>query len=61
MKKLHALLQRKMTSREGFGTLEVVLIIAVLIAIALIFRESIMNFANNLIDSVFDQSIIDSI
>jgi hypothetical protein len=40
-------------ARRGFGTLEIVIIIAVLLTIALIFRQSILTFANRLIDTVF--------
>jgi hypothetical protein len=40
-------------ARRGFGTLEIVIIIAVLLTIALIFRQSILSFANKLIDTVF--------
>lgn len=46
-------------SRAGFGTLEVVIIIAVLLAVALIFRKTLSDYASNLIEAVFDQSIID--
>lgn len=45
--------------RKGFGTLEIVIIIAVLLAIALIFRKTLLQYANSLISAVFDQSIID--
>lgn len=47
-------------SRVGFGTLEVVIIIAVLLTIALIFRKTLSDYASNLIEAVFDQSIIDN-
>jgi hypothetical protein len=42
--------------RSGFGTLEVVIIIAVLLTIALIFRHSLLSFATNLIDTVFNKN-----
>lgn len=48
------------SSRAGFGTLEVVIIIAVLLTIALIFRKTLSDYASNLIEAVFDQSIIDN-
>jgi hypothetical protein len=48
-------------SWDGFGTLEVIIIIAVLITIALLFRENIISFANNLIDKVFTSSVIDGL
>lgn len=45
-------------SRRGFGTLEIVIIIAVLLTIALIFRQTLTSYANDLISSVFKSSII---
>lgn len=45
----------------ALGTLEIVLIIAVLLAIALIFRENISKFAQDLISKVFDHGLIDSL
>ena len=44
--------------KKGFGTLEIVIIIAVIITVALIFRENLIQYANNLFDVVFDQSVI---
>lgn len=47
------------TNKNGFGTVEIVLIIAVLISLALIFRTAIMSYATKLMTNVFgDQSII---
>lgn len=44
---------------KGFGTVEIVLIIAVLISLALLFRTAITSYATDLITNVFgDQSII---
>ena len=45
----------------GFGTLEVIIIIAVLITVALLFRENIITFARNLIDKVFSSSVYDQL
>lgn len=46
-------------SKKGFGTVEIVLIIAVLISLALLFRTAITSYATDLITSVFgDQSVI---
>ena len=48
--------------RNGIGTLEVVIIIAVLLAVALIFRESITVYAKNLMGVVFsEQNAIDDL
>ena len=38
---------------DGLGTVEILLIIAVLIGVALIFRNQIINFVNALMDKVF--------
>jgi hypothetical protein len=46
---------------SGFGTLEVIIIIAVLITVALLFRENIIAFARNLIDKVFSSSVYDQL
>lgn len=44
---------------KGFGTVEIVLIIAVLISLALLFRTAITSYATDLITNVFgDQSIL---
>jgi len=50
---------KKSRRRLGFGTVEIVLIIAVLISLALLFRTAITSYATKLITSVFgDQSIL---
>ncbi len=52
----------KKRRRKGFGTLEVVIIIAVLLSIALLFRSALTSYASNLIQVVLgDQSIIDDL
>lgn len=38
---------------DGVQTVEIVLILAVLVAIALIFRERIMEFINEAMDNIF--------
>ena len=48
-------------SWDGFGALEVIIIIAVLITIALLFRENIIAFATKLIDKVFTSSVIEGL
>ena len=55
--------QRKAgANKTGFGTLEVVIIIAVLLSIALIFRASLTRYAENMIQAVLgDQSVIDDL
>lgn len=39
---------------EGMGTVEIVLIIAVLVAIALLFKDKITTFVNNALGNIFD-------
>lgn len=47
---------------DGLGTVEIVVIIAVLVGIALIFRDAIIKFATNIMSNVFaDDSIINDI
>lgn len=43
-------------SKKGMGTVEIVIIIAVLVALALIFRTGLMQFAKNVMDFCFDDS-----
>lgn len=38
---------------EGMGTVEIVLIIAVLVAIALLFKDKITEFVNSALDNIF--------
>lgn len=48
--------------KEGMGTVEVVIILAVLVGIALIFREAITGFVQRIIDGTLnDQSIIEKL
>ena len=47
--------QRPIRTKKGMGTVEIVIIIAVLVALALIFREGLMRFAANVMDYCFDE------
>lgn len=38
---------------RGLGTIEIIIIIAVLIAVAMAFRTQLLSFADNLMDYVF--------
>ena len=51
---------RKMKSinKKGMGTVEMVIIIAVLVALALVFREGLMNYASRVMEFVFDDGMI---
>jgi len=42
-------------SKTGVGTLEIVIIIAVLLSVALIFRESITTYAKSMMQTVFNE------
>lgn len=53
--------KKKRLLLDGFGTIEVVIIIAVLITIALLFRENIIAFARSLINKVFQSSVINDL
>lgn len=45
-------------TKKGMGTVEVVIIIAVLVALALIFREGLMRYAESVMSYVFDEGKI---
>ncbi|NLO36506.1 MAG: hypothetical protein GX112_09165 [Clostridiaceae bacterium] len=54
--------KKRLNRKAGFGTLEVVIIIAVLLSVALIFRSALLDYAQNLIQSVLgDQQVIDDL
>jgi hypothetical protein len=42
-------------SSLGMGTVEVVIIIAILVALALTFRQALTNYAQSVMDYVFDE------
>lgn len=47
---------------DGLGTVEIVIIIAVLVGVALIFRDSLVRFVTTLVNNVFNEKdITDSI
>ena len=46
---------------DGLGVVEIVIIIAVLVAIALLFRREITNFVKNLMEKVFDSGVADDL
>lgn len=56
------LLRRFFREEDGLGTVEIVVIIAVLVGIALIFRDAIIKFVTDIMKSVFaDDSIKDDV
>jgi hypothetical protein len=55
-------LNRLSRDERGLGTVEIVIIIAVLVGIALIFRDAIINFAVDIMKNVFgDSNIVDDV
>jgi Flp pilus assembly pilin Flp len=55
---LSNLLRRFIKEEDGLGTVEIVILIAVLVGIALIFRDAIIKFVTEIMKSVFaDDSI----
>ena len=44
---------RKKRNEAGFGTIEAVILIAILIGLAIIFREYIMQFIETIFDKIF--------
>ncbi|MFO7635749.1 MAG: Flp1 family type IVb pilin [Clostridia bacterium] len=51
-------MSRIMKCKRGMGTVEIVIIIAVLVGVALLFREAIMNFVTEIINSIFNNEDI---
>ena len=48
------MMKRFWNEEEGFGTVELVILIGVLVAIALIFRKAVVKFVNQLIEKFFN-------
>lgn len=48
-------------NRKGLNTVEVVVILAVVLGLALLFRNEIVTFVNDLIKSVFNPDIPDQV
>jgi Flp pilus assembly pilin Flp len=56
------LLRNFLKEEDGLGTVEIVVIIAVLVGIALIFRDAIIKFVTDIMKNVFaDDSIINDV
>lgn len=56
------LIKNFLKEEDGLGTVEIVVIIAVLVGIALIFRDAIIKFVTGIMSNVFgDDSIISDI
>ena len=50
----------KHRNKKGMGTVEIVIIIAVLVSLALLFREGLMSYGKKIIDFCFVESKIQS-
>lgn len=46
-------------SEKGINTVEVVILLAIMVGLALIFREQIGKFANNIMKSLFEDTQVD--
>ena len=49
---------KNVRNKRGMGTVEIVIIIAVLVALALVFREGLTRYASNVMQYVFDEGSI---
>jgi uncharacterized protein (DUF983 family) len=47
-----------MGAEDGMGTVEIVIIVAVLVGIALIFRDQIIGFATSVMEAIFNNGEI---
>ena len=54
------LIKRFLKEEDGLGTVEIVVIIAVLVGIALIFRDAIIKFVTDIMKSAFSDDSIKS-
>jgi len=54
-------LKRFLKDENGMGTVEMVIIVAVLVGVALIFRGQITKFVQSATDAVFDDKVIKKI
>lgn len=50
----------KRKNKKGMGTVEIVIIIAVLVSLALLFREGLMAYGKKVINFCFDETKIQS-
>ena len=56
------LIKSFLREEDGLGTVEIVVIIAVLVGIALIFRDAIIKFVTDIMKTVFaDDSVTDDV
>lgn len=53
------MLKRFYEEEDGMGTVEIVMIIAALMCIALLFRKQVFDFAQNIMNKVFKDSFVE--
>lgn len=52
-----ALILKKFYDEKGFGTIELIIILAILVGIAILFKGSITIFVNKILDSIITQDL----
>lgn len=55
------LIRNFITEEDGMGTVEVVIIVAVLVAVALIFRRAIFGFVSDIMGKIFGEGLGDEV
>ena len=53
------MLKRFYTEEDGMGTVELVMIIAALMCVALLFRKQIVKFADDIMKTVFNDKLVE--
>ncbi|NLP14285.1 MAG: hypothetical protein GX383_07440 [Clostridium sp.] len=56
-----SLMKNFIKEEDGMGTVEIVIIVAVLVAIALIFRKAIYNFVKEIVGKIFNDGVKDEV
>lgn len=54
------LIKKFLNEEEGMGTVEIVMIIAALMCVALLFRSQIIKFVQGIISKTMDESLVDT-
>ena len=57
MKKLMERIRQSITNEDGITTVEVILLMVVLIAVVLIFKEQILELVENIMDKITKQAM----
>ncbi len=55
MLKTYWKIQAILESKDGFGTIELILLICVLIGLALMFKDTIVDFVSGILDNISNQ------